>query len=532
MTTRYLFSVNKEIIMRRAITAIVVLYILNPVVLDSQTLSKKEFLTEIRNYREKNRHFIIKEFFELLSIPNVSADKENIRKNAEFIRKMMENRGIEARIMETGGNPMVYGELKVPDATRTLVFYAHYDGQPVDPSKWTDTEPFQPALRPGKMEAGSGEPKPIPMPLSDQRLDDDWRIYARSSSDDKAAVIALLNAVDAIKSTGIHLKNNIKFIFEGEEEIGSPNLRSYLEKHKYLLKSDILFMCDGPVYYTGAPTLFFGVRGIVMMEITVFGPNTNIHSGHYGNWAPNPAMRLAQLLATMKDATGNVTIKGFYDACVPLTEVEQKALKAVPPYDDSIMKLYGFSNPEGGGLTLLEALQLPSLNIHGLRSGWVGGEARTIVPNSAIVSIDIRLAKGNEASDLIQKVINHTRAQGFHIVQEDPDQKTRMTYPLIAKLVTTEEGYRAYRTSMDLPLSRRVLESLSEHSDSDPVVIPSLGGSLPIYIFSEILDVPAIGVPIANHDNNQHQPNENMRIGHLWQGIETFAALMLLGDKE
>ena len=172
------------------------------------------------------------------------------------------------------------------------------------------------------------------------------------------------------------------------------------------------------------------------------------------------------------------------------------------------------------------------MNINGLQSGWVETQARTIVPPTATASIDIRMVKGNEASDLIQKLKNHIQSQRYHVVEEDPDRETRLKYPRIAKVTITGNSYKASRTSMDLAVSKSVIQMFSEYFHRDPVLLPSLGGSLPIYIFNEILDVPTIGVPIANHDNNQHQPDENIRIGHLWQGIETFAALFMTSKNE
>jgi acetylornithine deacetylase/succinyl-diaminopimelate desuccinylase-like protein len=516
--------------MKRVIIVLIVLGILVPKVLEGQDSFKKKLYSEVSDYILSNEHRIINEFIELLSIPNVTSDRVNVRKNAEFIKTMMEKRGIKASILETKGNPVVYGELNVLNADRTLMFYVHYDGQPVDPTKWTETKPFKPTLRPGKLEAGSTTPKPIPFPPAGTKYNEDWRIYARGSSDDRAPIIGILYAIEAIKKANIPLKNNLKFIFEGEEEAGSTNLRPFLEEHKSQLASDVLFMCDGPGYYSGDPTLFFGVRGITSIEITVYGPNTSIHSGHYGNWAPNPAMRLAQLLATMKDADGKVRVKGFYDTVVPLTGSEIEALKKVPSFDSYIMELYGFSGTEGSGKSLIELIQLPSLNINGLQSGWVGKQARTIIPPSATASIDIRLTKGNDAKDMVQKVIDHIKSLGYRIVDQDPDQKTRREYPLIARVEHTEGGYLASRTSMDLPVSKQTIASLTGYFDKDPVLLPSLGGSLPIYVFTDTLNVPTIGISIANHDNNQHQPDENIRIGHIWNAIKTFAAVIMMGD--
>jgi acetylornithine deacetylase/succinyl-diaminopimelate desuccinylase-like protein len=443
---------------------------------------------------------------------------------------MMEERGIRVQIIETPGNPVVYGELKAKEAkaAKTLMFYVHYDGQPVDPSKWIDSRPFKPILRPGKLEAGASTPKPIPLPPPGKSFREDWRIYARSAGDDKAPLVALLTALDAVKEAGFPLKNNLKFILDGEEEAGSPSLPYFLEKNKDLLDCDVLFMCDGPAYYSGDPTLFYGVRGITSVSITVYGADTNLHSGHYGNWAPNPAMRLAKLLAGMKDSSGRVIVKGFYDTVVPLSKREIQALKAIPSYDDHLKKLFGFSAPEGGGMGLMEAILYPSLNVRGLSSGWVGDQARTIIPAAAAASIDIRLTKGNDPRDMTQKVIEHIKAQGYHVVSTEPDRETRMKYPFIARVVSSERGYKASRTSMDLPVSVTLLNTFAGYSERSPVVIPSLGGSLPIYIFNDILNVPVIGISVVNYDNNQHQPNENLRIGHLWRAIETFAAVMLM----
>lgn len=491
-------------------------------------LPKNSLLKVIKSYRQANEHTILKEYVEFLSIPNVSSDKVNVRKNAEHIKSMMEARDVKVQLLETPGNPIVFGEYKVKGAKQTLMFYVHYDGQPVDSTKWIDHRPFEPILRPGKMEAGTTVPKPIPFPKEGEPINPDWRLYARSTSDDKAPIMALVTAMDALKNNGMELNNNIKFIFEGEEEAGSTNLRWALKKYKNLLDADVLFICDGPVYFSGDPTVDFGVRGITSVTITVYGPNVSLHSGHYGNWAPNPAMRLAQLLATMKDKTGRITIPGFYDTVTPLTETEIQAIKANPNYDEVLKKLYGFSDPEGGGMSLNEAIQWPSLNVRGMQSGWVGKQARTIIPDRAIADIDIRLVKGCDPKEMVQKVVDHIRAQGYHVVDDEPDQETRMKYPRVVKVRRSERGYKAARTPMDLPIAQQVIKALKEFHAGTLVLLPTMGGSVPIYLFEDELKIPTIGVPIANYDNNQHQPNENIRIGHLWTGIETFAALLMM----
>lgn len=484
----------------------------------------------VRDYRQQHEQDIIREFMEVLSIPNIASDRENIRRNAEFLRTMLERRGFAGRVMETAGNPVVFGELSAPGAARTLLFYIHYDGQPVDPAQWTGTKPFEPALRPGKLLAGTRDPAPIPFPAAGEKFEDDWRIYGRSSSDDKAPLICLLAALDALRNAGLALKNNIKIILDGEEENGSVNLFPFLEKNKDLLRCDVLFMCDGPAYTSGDPTLFFGARGITSLEITVYGPDTSLHSGHYGNWAPNPAMRLSHLLASLRDLNGRVKVKGFYDTEIPLTETDLRAVRAIPSYEDEIKRTYRFSGNEDYWPSLMEAIQHPAINVNGLLSGTVGRQATTSIPAAATAHLDIRLVKGNDPRDMAGKVVEHIRGLGYHVVDKDPDAATRSRYKLIAKVTGGQGGYAASRTPMDLPVCRMVIDSLERHGRRPPVLLPTLGGSLPIIHFQELLGVPIIGVAVVNHDNNQHQQDENIRLGHLWQGIETFAALLMTND--
>ncbi|MCH2446021.1 MAG: M20/M25/M40 family metallo-hydrolase [Candidatus Marinimicrobia bacterium] len=497
-----------------------------PVLVFSQQPSKQELRKLVREYRIAHEQELFDELVEWLYIPNVADDQPNIRKCAAWLKSAMERRGITTRILETGGSPVVYGELNVPGANRTIMFYSHYDGQPVDPTKWIDMEPFAPTMRPGKMEAGSTEPKPIPLPKKGEKINEEWRLYARSASDDKSPITALLAAIDAVKAAGLNFGANVRFIYEGEEEAGSPFLQSFAEKNRSLFETEVLYVCDGPMYFSNQPTLKFGARGITTIDITVYGPNVNVHSGHYGNWAPNPGIKLARLLTSMKHENGNVKVRGFYNTVTPLSRREKEALKTIPSYDEEIKQLYGFAQPEGRGETLMERINLPSLNIRGLESAWVGSQARTVVPAEATAAIDIRMVKGNDPDDMVNKVIEHVKREGFHVVSEDPDQNTRMQYADIVKIVK-RGGYPASRTSMDLEISQLTIDALSDYHDESVVLIPTSGGSVPLYIFTQILDVPTISVPIVNHDNNQHQPNENIRMGHYWQGIETLAALLV-----
>jgi len=477
----------------------------------------------VGSYWRSHESEIVDELVEFLKLPNVAADIPSMRRNAEALLEMMAGRGIEARLLETAGPPYVFGELRVPAATRTILFYAHYDGQPVDPSRWVGHDPFTPVLRDAPLEAGG---RIIDFPTH-EKYDPDWRLYARSAADDKSPIVAMLVALDALRAGSVDPTANLKFLFEGDEEAGSPNLGALVREHRELLMADLVVAADGPRDPSGRPTLYFGARGIVSAEVTVYGPLRPLHSGHYGNWAPNPAMRLAQLLATMKDPeTGRIRVDGFYDDVVPLTDFEVQAIAEAPNDDLEQMQTFAIAAPESDGSRLL-LLNQPSLNVRGLRSGWVGSEARTIVPDRAIASIDLRLVKAIDPGEQVRRLIAHIERQGYHVVTDEPDPDTCRRYPRLARVVTSD-GYPAFRTSMDLPVSRALIAAVETHTGQSPVKLPTLGGSVPLYQFTDVLRVPTVGIPIVNHDNNQHSPNENLRMGHLWSGIEILASAMLI----
>lgn len=476
-----------------------------------------------RTYREANEPKIIREYVELLSIPNVASDRANIRRNAEHIAKMYAARGVRTELIEIeGANPAVYGELLVPGATRTLLFYAHYDGQPVVPERWADSPPFTPVLRTAPVETGGKL-----LPLDQPKYDPEWRLFARSATDDKVPIMALAAALDALRAAGIRPKANLKFFFEGEEEAGSPNLRALLAKAKDRLRGDIWLMCDGPVHSSRAQRLGFGARGIATMEIAVFGPKRGLHSGHYGNWAPNPAMQLARLLASMTDGEGRVLVKNFYDDVVPLSESEKRAIAETPVMDEALKKDLLLGSTQAFGGLLRDSVFQPSLNVRGIESGGVLERGANEVPPLARTSIDLRLVKGNDGRRQADRVIAHIREQGFFVVEgRDPTPEERLAHPKTAR-VDVRLSYNAFRTPLDLPAAQEVIRIA--RAVRPPVYLDvSSGGSLPLVIFEEVTQTPLISVPIANHDDNQHTHNENLRIGNLWDGIELMAALLAM----
>ena len=482
----------------------------------------------VREYRTANEHRLLSDFVEMLSIPNVASDTANIYRNADYLVGLMRKSGLNPRLLAAADKsvpPVVYGEWITPGAKQTLIIYAHYDGQPTDPKQWTGSEPWTPVLRSAALEKGGST---IPFPKPGEKIDPEWRLYARSSSDDKAGVFAILKAFDALTAKGIRPTVNIKFLFEGEEEAGSPHLREIISNNKELLKADAFIVCDGPTHQSGRKQVVFGVRGDTNVDLTVYGANRPLHSGHYGNWSPNPALTLAKLLASMKDDRGNITVKGWADDVEPLGPVELKAISEAPKYDGELKRQLGISYTEGGGKTLLDLINLPSLNINGFKSGDVGSLARNVIPATANAVLDLRLVKGNDQMRQVEKLRKHIESQGFYVIDRDPTDAERLQHPFIAKFIHLKGGYNAQRTRMDLPISLQVIDAVQAASKETVVRMPTLGGSLPLSIISDTLNIPTITIPIANYDNNQHAENENIRLQNLWDGIEIFASLMTM----
>jgi acetylornithine deacetylase/succinyl-diaminopimelate desuccinylase-like protein len=268
--------------------------------------------------------------------------------------------------------------------------------------------------------------------------------------------------------------------------------------------------------------LFFGVRGAIALELTVYGPAKGLHDGHYGNWVPNPIVRLTHLLDSMRDEHGRILIHGFYDDVTPPTEAERKALTMIPDVEPDLRREFQIASTEGNGKRLNELLLLPALNVRGIESGRVGGQASNTIPTEAHASIDFRLVPKQTTNSVKALVERHIESQGYRIVRDTPGSDMRLTYPKLVK-VTWGASYPAARTPLDLGLSREVATIMSAAGHA-PVRLPTVGGSLPMYLLQQQGNTPVIGLPIANHDDNQHAENENLRLQNLWDGIEIYAA--------
>ena len=494
-----------------------------PFALPAQTLQEK-----VRGYRVAHEQELMAEFRELIALPNVGSDHVSTRRNAEFLVALMKRRGLAAELLEgktAETNPAVFAEVKVPGATRTVVFYAHYDGQPVNPKEWAEgLDPWKPVFLTAPLVRGG---KIVTDWKAGDPINPAWRVNGRASADDKDGVFAILNGYEALVKTGGVPTVNVKFIFEGEEEMGSIHLGEIMELHRAKLQSDLWIICDGSRHVSGRKLVVFGVRGDVNMGLTAYAAKRPLHSGNFGNFAPNPAMRLVSLIASMKDDNGKVLIKGFYDDYVQFSESERMAVKEASFTDAALLKELGLKEAEVPGRTLLEGFELPTLNINGIAAANVGKTATNVIPTTARATLDLRLVLGIDWQKQVGRVIEHMKGQGWHVIDHEPTDEERAQF---AKLIKVEvaEGYNAQRTKMSLPLAQSVLEAVQTTTTEPVMKLPTAGGSLPLSIIEEVLGAKVITVPVANYDNNQHAENENMRVDYLWDSIETFAALMTM----
>jgi acetylornithine deacetylase/succinyl-diaminopimelate desuccinylase-like protein len=475
---------------------------------------------QIDRYRKGAEAEIVRELATFVAIPNLASDSPNIERNAQHLLGLLRKRGLQARLLETpGAPPAVYAELPATGARHTVVLYAHYDGQPVDPAQWK-SPPWTPVLRDKALDQGGRD---LPLPAPGQTVPDEARLYGRSASDDKAPIVAMLTAIDALRAGGARPSVNLKFYLEGEEEADSAHLRESLERYRDLLQADGWIFCDGPVHQSRRMQVVYGARGVIPLELTVYGPVRALHDGHYGNWAPNPALLLASLLSSMRDPDGRVTIAGFYDGVRPIGELERKAIAEIPDTDAELRRSLGLVRTEANDAPLPQRILLPALNVRGLLSGKVGAQAANAIPTEARASIDLRLVPDQKPEALREAVERHLSAQGYFVTREEPDLPARLAHARIVR-VEWKAGYAGVRAPMDHPFARAVSSVVA--SAAPPIVrLPILGGSLPLATLQDVLGKPVVVVPIVNHDNNQHAANENLRLRNLWDGIAVFSAL-------
>jgi len=463
---------------------------------------------------------------QFLSIPNDARIAGQLEPNLVWLEKEFGKRGFNTQRLPNEGIDLLLLSYPVEGAKETVLFYGHVDGQPTDVTKWILSPPFKPVY--GRMEAGAdgtvNYTQVDQLPANSETTD--VRLFARASSDAKAPIMLFLVAWDQMIASGKMPNYHVKFIVDPMEEASSPGLPAAVETHRQALAANHLIILDGPVHTTNQPTLVGGARGIAGARLTVYGPKLPQHSGHYGNYAPNPALRLAQLLASMKDINGRVTIPGYYDG-IELDDKTRAMMAAVPDDPTKIHGRIGFSRPDGVGGNLQEALQYPSLNIKGFKSGWVGQAARTIIPATAVVNMDLRLVKESDGDRLLGLVRNHIKAQGYHIIPEgrEPTDAERANYPKLASF-GGRTSYAAFRTDLNGPTGSWLQRALKSTFGKEPILLRTMGGSVPIAPFVTTLDVPAVVLPLVNPDNNQHSPNENILLRNYFRGAESLYGVL------
>ena len=490
-----------------------VLVALGPVVLGAQVPSG------VAAWRAANERRILDELMQVTSLPNVARNEADMQANAALLTRLFRSRGFTVEATTGAGSPVILATLAAKAPRGTLTFYIHYDGQPVTPREWTHCQPFTLCV--------VGPDGPVTL-AADTRLDPEWRVYGRSTSDDKAPIVALLNAIDALAATSGGPSWNVKVVLDGQEEAGSANFSRFVAERGKELAADLAITLDGPRHPSGRPTMYYGVRGGATLTLTVYTAKMDLHSGNYGNWAPDPSIRLAKLLATMKDDAGRVTIDGFYDQVKPLTETERRALASMPNVEAALAKDFGIARPERPESRLEAKLNEPTLNVLAMdAAGGLSAPARTAIPATASARIAMRLVAGIVPERQVDLVVAHVKKQGYFVVENrEPTDEERLAHPLLAR-VTRGGGNAAARVSMELPMARGVVGALTRNG-VPPVQLPTLGGSMPFDEFSDVLKLPTVGVSLVNHDNTQHGPDENLRLRNLWEGVELLAAILTM----
>ena len=475
----------------------------------------------IRRLADENKRPAIELYREFLSFPNDANYPDDILNMVVWMEDAFGARGFSTQRISTEGSPLLLAERHVSDAAKTVLVYLQSDGQPVDPAAWFQEDPYTPVL---KERNNDGQFERIPWDLLTNSFDPEWRVFARSASDSKGPMTQFLVAIELLDDAGFEADYNLKVIIDTEEEMGSPNLPDAVTENRDLLAADMLLIFDGPPHPSNEPTVGFGARGIVTVTLVTHGPKMPQHSGHYGNFVPNPAFHLSRILSSMKSANGRVTIPGFYDG-VSIDEPTRAILEAVPDDEEKILADMGLIKADAVAPTLQEAIQYPSLNIRGMSSGWVGKESRTIVPSTATAEIDIRLVKESDYRYLLDLVRSHIVDMGYHVIDHIPTEEERLAN---ADIVTFTHvfSYNAYRSDMDAAAGRMARGGMRHLYGKEPILIRTSGGSVPISPFVETLGVPAAKVPTVNIDNNQHSPNENIRLGSFIEGIAILMSVM------
>ncbi|MBT8280247.1 MAG: M20/M25/M40 family metallo-hydrolase [Muriicola sp.] len=484
------------------------------------TLSQTKEEDQIRLIAEEQFSEGVEELLEFLKIPNIGSDPEQVEQNLKWCQNRFKNLNFKTQVIQTVGAPLLFAEKMVSPDKKTILFYLQIDGQPVDPSEWDQADPFLPVI---KEKRTNGSWKAVHWNPGDA-LEEDWRIFGRSASDSKGPATAFITALNYFNANAQEEECNIKVIMDFQEELGSPTLAKAVEENESLLKADMILIMDGTRHISNWPTLTYGARGIATATIKIFGPSYPLHSGQYGNYAPNPVFEAARFIASLKDSSGRVLIPGFYDGII-LSEEDKIALRSLPENEDSLRVRLGISKSEAVGDNYQESLQYPSLNIRGLRSAWVGSEVRTIIPEDVEIEIDMRLVPETPGERMIRLLEGHLKRQGFYLVDSIPTTEERRIYPKIARM-KYRLGSLPFRTEMNSETAQFLNRALKKVFGEKLVNMRTTGGSQPIAPFVKTMNIPAVSIRIPNPDNSIHAPNENLRLGNFLEGIMMCLAIL------
>jgi len=442
-------------------------------------------LPSIYDHIQANQDVFIQRLMSYVQHPSISAQDIGIREVSEILVKMLTELGLETKAIPTTGHPMVLGRWEKAPEAPTVLLYGHYDVQPPDPLDEWLSPPFEPTIR-------------------------DGRIYARGVGDNKGQHFAQILAIESHLAVFGKLPCNVIFLLEGEEEIGSPHIAEFVQEHAELLDADLVITADGHVHNTGTPVLKYGVRGVASFELRARGANRDVHSGNFGGVVPNPIWELVHLLASMKNERGEITIEGFHDNVIPPTDLELEAVARLP-LDLEGMKadldLAQLDQPLDR--PFYDRLMFHStFTINGFHGGYGGPGSKTVLPHEAVVKCDIRLVEAQTPEEILSKV-------GAHVARVAPGVEF---IPL--------DGMLPSKTPMDSPYAVPLRKAITAAQGKAPLEYPTTGGSLPDYVFTKILKLPAFVTPYGNADEANHAPNENLSLECFINGIRTGAAIL------
>jgi acetylornithine deacetylase/succinyl-diaminopimelate desuccinylase-like protein len=474
----------------------------------AQTLS----LEEIQQKSKEKLPEALNTFQEFLAMPNDGHFPEQIATNLAWCNRKFTSIGFKTQKIVSNGVPHLYAEKIVDEKKKNILFYLQIDGQPVDSTKWNQENPFMATAKDEQGNITSWD-------KLGNSPDENLKIYARSASDSKGPATCFISALELMNEMELSSDFNIKVIMDFQEEMSSPTIADLVNDNRELLDADYLLIMDGTRHISNLPTLTFGARGIATITLTVFGAKEDLHSGQYGNYAPNPAFKLARLLATMKDDEGRVLIDGYYDG-IEISEADKVYFDKIPEDMNELNKRLGIAKSEAVAEGYQATMQYPSLNIRGMGAGWIGKGVRTLIPATATAEIDLRLVPETKGDRMIELVKTHLQKQGAYLVDAPPTDEERATYSTIVYF-KAKTGSKPFRTEINSEIGDWLGYAMDRATgENNYVKIRATGGSQPMASFIETLDVPAVSIRIPNPDNNIHAPNENIRVGNFREGIQ------------